>query len=78
MLFKATGNKFTLSDMQGWSSGKVAEVLDTAIKEMETNYREYEKMNPPNGWGSLETFLAYLNNIKTECRKNPDFVLEVY
>ena len=38
---------------------------------------EYEKLNPPNGWGSYEGLLKTLKAMLECCEKNEDGIIEV-
>ncbi len=40
--------------------------IEHGIKELSENRKEYEKYNPPNGWGDLDGALAVLKSLK-EC-----------
>lgn len=51
---------------------KVSEVLpliEHGIHELTFNRKEYEKYNPPNGWGNIDSALLALNSL-VECIAN--------
>lgn len=45
--------------------------LDVIIKELEANPAKYEAMNPPNGWGSYETVLPVLREMRDGVPESP-------
>lgn len=56
-------------------TGKEAyEKLNFARNELEKNREEFEKLNPPNGWGSYKTFLQWINELITICLEYPEGV----
>lgn len=52
------GNVYRCSDIIG--------KVERGIKELETNRAKYEKYNPPNGWGNIDSALVTLVSLK-EC-----------
>lgn len=75
MLFKAL--KLSLTDMNNFQAETVSILLKIALKEMSENREEYLKLNPPNGWGNLEGWMEYLNNIRMACEKYPKCIFKV-
>lgn len=76
MFFKALG--IGLTELSGRNAGETIELLERAVKHMEENADEYTPLNPPNGWGSYDTALTYLNRILTACRKHPKSTISVH
>lgn len=52
------GNMYRCSDIIG--------KVERGIKELETNRAKYEKYNPPNGWGDIDSAFITLVSLK-EC-----------
>lgn len=76
MLVKATGGK-SLNKFSGMFCADVIVELGKAIKEIKNNYEEYSKMNPENGWGDIDSWLRFLDNIVDECKNNTKCKLRV-
>lgn len=55
--FKSENGLYVLDELDLDSA--LEEVL-AAIKSMLSERKEYEKLNPPNGWGSYESTLLFL------------------
>lgn len=45
--------------------------LERGIKRMLQNHEKLKKLNPENGWGSYDSFLHWLNEVKEACERNP-------
>ena len=45
------------------------------IKDMIFKKEEYEKLNPPNGWGTYEGLLKCFRKMRDICEDNPDGIL---
>lgn len=43
----------------------IIENIDRGIRELRTNRKEYEKYNPPNGWGDLDNAIETLESMRT-------------
>lgn len=52
-------------------AGDLIVPLQRGINEMVSNPAKYIAMNPPNGWGSYETFLPWLQNYRQACVDYP-------
>lgn len=59
-------------------AGDLLPDLDKAISEMETNPGPYEALNPGNGWGSYETCLGFLRNLRADFRAHPKATVKVW
>lgn len=49
-------------------------ILIHAYEYMVNNKEELIKLNPPNGWGSYDTFLSFITDLMYASRDNPDAV----
>ena len=56
---------------------KALPIVDNAIKDMIENRKEYEKLNPSNGWGSYEGLLETFREIRNVCEDNPDGIFDM-
>ena len=66
-----------VAEFQGKYAGNVLHLLDKAIAEMETNPEPYRALNPDNGWGSYETCLEFLRNLRAEFGAHPKATVKV-
>jgi len=59
----------TLSSLHGLGCDEALPLLNAAISHMAApeNGVEYAKMEPRNGWGSAETAIKYLRDIRAAC-----------
>ncbi len=76
MFVKAIGE--SLTDLDGRVAGEVAEQLCLGVKAMLDDPGGYEALNPPNGWGSYDSALAYLQNLALACRRHPKATIRVW
>lgn len=53
--------------------GKLALAVDLMKKEPE----RFKKFDSPNGWGTYEYFLPWVESYLKACEKNPDATIEV-
>lgn len=77
MYYKCVDKELGLRKLNGLSSKKALPIIKRAIEDMIKNKEEYEKLNPPNGWGSYDGLLRDLRNLKESCEQIPDGVIEV-
>lgn len=54
----------------GMRGSDAVQLLEKAIEDIEQNYIEYEKLNPPNGWWSVETLEETLRSMKRSAEEN--------
>lgn len=53
------------------TAGDLIEPLRAGIKLMEDEPQRFIALNPPNGWGSYETFLPWLRRYLEACIAHP-------
>jgi hypothetical protein len=66
-----------IAELAGVKGEQVAVAVNAAIEEMERNPDTYKAMNPPNGWGSYETCLDFLRDLRAAAARFPDLPLWV-
>ncbi len=52
--------------------------LQAAVTDMAENPDKYTPMNPPNGWGSYDTCLAFLRGLLGEFTAHPKAIVQVW
>lgn len=64
------------------SEGKIAinilPSIEGAICDMALNRKSYKAMDPPNGWGSYELALEFLQYVYEACTKFPTTIIEIH
>lgn len=58
-------------------AGDIIEPLRSGIKAMEDDPKRFIALNPPNGWGSYDTFLPWLREYLRACIENPKATIRV-
>ena len=54
------------------SAAQLIAPLTTALEEMKTDPKRFKKYDDPEGWGTLEQFLSWLNEYLEACIKYPN------
>lgn len=57
--------------VEDWSAARLADELDSAIRNLEADPKRYRAMDPPNGWGSYDSLLPVLRKVRDQCRTYP-------
>lgn len=58
-------------------AGQLIDPLTKGIALMKADPERFKKFDPPNKWGSYDTFLPWLEKYLTACLENPDASVEV-
>jgi hypothetical protein len=51
--------------------------LQEAITKLKSDPEHYKKFNPPNGWGTYEGLLKFLEQYLQACLEYPDALVQV-
>lgn len=51
-------------------------ILDEGLSKMIKNPDHYKQFNPPNGWGDYETFVDWVADYLSACKKNPEAIIK--
>lgn len=70
MYARAFGTKSFSYLLNNRKCSEVIDLLQEAIKNMESDPDKYREMNPKNGWGDYEGALEFLKKILADCEKN--------
>lgn len=75
----STDLSYSWRRLHGWYAGAVIEILDNAHRIAMDPSREHEfrKMEPSNGWGSLETVREDFAALLAACKENPGAMIRV-
>ncbi len=65
------GAGLDLGGCDGRQAAQVVEGVAAAVEVMERDPERFRAMNPPNGWGSYESCLAFLTAIRDACVAHP-------
>jgi len=52
-------------------AGQLIKPLDAAIQQMKRFPSTFEKLNHPNGWGTYEVFVPWLERLLEACKEHP-------
>lgn len=63
-----------LVEIDGMTGAESLAKLDKAISAMEMDPATFAALNPENGWGSFETFLPWLKQLRSAAAENPTAV----
>lgn len=77
MYYKALDKEKGFKKLDGMSCKEVLPIINKAIEDMIDNKKEYEKLNPKNGWGSYDDLLELFRDIRNVCESNPDGIFEI-
>lgn len=66
-----------LAEMQGMDAPSAEFVLTQAINDMTSRPYVYLPMQPANGWGSYQSCLEFLRDIRDACAVHPKAALRV-
>lgn len=61
-------------DIDGMTGKESLPKLKHAIREMNRHSVKFIALNPPNGWGSYESFFKFLLDLVCEAEKYPDLI----
>jgi len=59
------------------TAGELVEPLNSAITDMEARPEYYKQFDAPNGWGTYDTFIMWLHELRDMCEEFPDAEIEV-
>lgn len=63
---------------KGWKLAKdVIPTLERGLDKLKKKPEYFEKFNAPNGWGTYEYFVPFVEEVLTACRKYPNAVIYV-
>jgi hypothetical protein len=66
-----------LAEAHGRTAGEMLPTLTAAIEKMRAEPAVYRAMNPPNGWGSYENCLAFLERLRADWAAHPKATIAV-
>jgi hypothetical protein len=78
MYYKCIDKEKGFKYLHGMSCKKALPIINEAIKDLVNNKKDYEELNPKNGWGSYEGLLQILREMRKVCEDYPDGDIEVY
>ena len=62
----------SLYNSAGMKAGSIVPILEKGVFHMRMHPEEYTPLNPPNGWGSYDSAVDWLDEVLTVCRKYPE------
>lgn len=67
-----------LAEFEDRQAGDCLPLLEAAIAEMNANPDKYRPLNPSNGWGSYESCLKFLGELRDEFARHPKATVQVW
>ena len=62
----------------GWKTAvDIIPSLKTGLDSLRAHPEKYQAFNPPNGWGSYEIFVPWVEGYLAACEAHPEAVIEV-
>ena len=75
---KARPDASKMVDIDNMSGERSLVILNEVINNIKSDIANYEKLNPDNGWGSVNSFLEFLEKLKFFAEKHPDATWKTY
>jgi hypothetical protein len=66
-----------LYESDGKRAGDYIDALRKGVEDMKNNLAEYHKLDSPNGWGTANTAVAFLQSVLTAFLEHPDCTISV-
>jgi len=61
----------------GFNKAKqIISILEKGLKDMKERPEHYEQFNAPNGWGSYEHFVPWVEDVLKACKRYPEASIE--
>ena len=76
MWYKICPEDDKMIDIDGMTGAQAFPKIRDAFHQMKKKREELIKLEPPNGWGSYNTFYDFLVKIMDACIDHPDLVWE--
>jgi len=61
-------------DIDGMTGGAALLRLNIALLTLKSDPEKFIKLNPPNGWGSYDGFILFIEKLIEECNKHPNSI----
>ena len=66
-----------LQEFEGKPASELVDPLTAAILDIVLNKRWYRKYEPANGWGDVDSTIAFLSDVLDACEQTPNGTLRV-
>lgn len=74
-MWRAAGVDLAAYDQQ--PADRLRDALGEAIIELRRNHQVYRRMDSPNGWGTYDTTLAFLERLHRHCVTHPNTTIRI-
>ena len=58
-------------------ASEIVELLEKGLADLKARPEHFETFNSPNGWGTYEHFVPFVEKYLEACKEYPDAVIEV-
>lgn len=76
-MWKKAGVYDALYMSEGHRAGEFVASLKAGVEDFRANFREYEKLNSPNGWGLAANALPFLEHVHAAFTRYPDAIIRI-
>lgn len=59
------------------TAAEIIELLESGLADLKARPEYFEKFNSPNGWGTYEHFVPFVEEYLEACKAHPDSIIEV-
>jgi len=56
-------------------AGDIVAALEEGLRDMKARPKVYKVDNPPNGWGTYDGFIEFVEGVLAACKRNPDALI---
>ena len=58
-------------------SKNISDIIEKGLKDLKSRPEYFEKFNSPNGWGTYEHFVPFVEKYLKELKDNPEAIVEI-
>lgn len=59
-------------------ASELIELLEKGLADLRARPKHFEKFNSPNGWGTYEHLISFVEEYLEACKKHPKALIEAY
>lgn len=57
-------------------ASEIIEILEKGLSDLKARPEYFEKFNSPNGWGTYQHFIPFIERYLEACKKYPEAIIE--
>lgn len=59
-------------------AGDIIPLLEQGLKRLKEDKEYFEQFNPPNGWGTYEGFVSFVEELLNNCKEYPNTYIDIW